>query len=596
MPMDHAELTTEQVLKRDIPWETYMTTKLITGTCLQLLRRYDNKSGSYRAALLDDDGPAYVRVFINILRDIFKEDTVEYVLALVDEMLTANPRRARLFHDQSLANEDPYEPFLSARPNPAKCVIANGGATSNGEASHSKNKITTIDDVLKGLVEWLCSQLKKPSHPSRGVPTAISCLATLLREPLVRSSFVKADGVKLLVPLISPASTQQSIQLLYETCLCVWLLSYYEPAMEYLATSRSLPRLVEVVKGSTKEKVVRVIILTLRNLVSKGTFGAHMVDLGLLQIVQSLKAQAWSDEDLLEALNQLEVSLKDNIKKLSSFDKYKQEILLGQLDWSPMHKDPTFWRENITNFEENDFQILRVLITVLETSVDARALAVACHDLSQFIQCHSAGRIIVSDLKAKEKVMKLMNHENAEVTKNALLCVQRLFLVPNPSCRCCRRARCRHRSLLSSARRGRRDPAPTTATAAARPPSSPTAAPAAPASAIPASTARRSLAADHDRSRSRSLPFRFHRPAHHARPPLPLTRQAAMRIASRRLGNRLQSRFARHGASGGASDGRSQRSAMVEAELAAAQGGSVGMMAGRQLASWRGSGITGGRR
>lgn len=55
-------------------------------------------------------------------------------------------------------------------------------------------------------------QLKKPSHPSRGIPTAISCLATLLKEPVVRSSFVQADGVKLLVPLISPASTQQSIQ------------------------------------------------------------------------------------------------------------------------------------------------------------------------------------------------------------------------------------------------------------------------------------------------------------------------------------------------------------------------------------------------
>lgn len=36
--------------------------------------------------------------------------------------------------------------------------------------------------------------------------------------------------------------------------------------------------------------------MTLRNLLSKGTFGAQMVDLGLPQIVQSLKAQAWSDE------------------------------------------------------------------------------------------------------------------------------------------------------------------------------------------------------------------------------------------------------------------------------------------------------------
>ncbi|PSR98521.1 V-type proton ATPase subunit H like [Actinidia chinensis var. chinensis] len=444
MPTEHAELTTEQVLRRDIPWETYMTTKLITGTGLQLLRRYDNRSESDRAALLDDDGPAYVHVFVSILCDIFKEETVEYVLALIDEMLTANPKRARLFYDKSLASEDTYEPFLRLlwKGNwfiqEKSCTILSmivsarsknqGGVTANGESSNSKKQLTTIDDVLKGLVEWLCVQLKNPSHPSRGIPTAITCLVTLLKEPVARSLFVQADGVKLLVPLISPASTQQSMQLLYETCLCVWLLSYYEPAIEYLATSRTLQRLIEVVKGSTKEKVVRVVILTLRNLLPKGTFGAQMVDLGLPQIVQSLKAQAWSDEDLLEALNQLEDGLKANIKKMSSFDKYKQEVLLGHLDWSPMHKDPIFWRENITKFEENDFQILRVLITILDTSGDPRALAVACFDLSQFIQYHPAGRVIVNDLKAKERVMKLMNHENPEVTKNALLCIQRLFL------------------------------------------------------------------------------------------------------------------------------------------------------------------------
>lgn len=79
-------------------------------------------------------------------------------------------------------------------------------------------------------------------------------------------------------------------------------------------------------------------------------------------------------------------------------------------------------------FENSLLQILRVLLTILDTSNDPTALAVACYDLSQFIQYHPAGRIVVSDLKAKERVMKLMNHENAEVTKNALLCVQRLFL------------------------------------------------------------------------------------------------------------------------------------------------------------------------
>ncbi|KAI0500416.1 hypothetical protein KFK09_018628 [Dendrobium nobile] len=71
--MNRAELASEEVLRRDIPWETYMTTKLISGTGLQLLRRYDNKSESQHAALLDDDGPAYVGVFVNILRDISRK-------------------------------------------------------------------------------------------------------------------------------------------------------------------------------------------------------------------------------------------------------------------------------------------------------------------------------------------------------------------------------------------------------------------------------------------------------------------------------------------------------------------------------------------
>ena len=84
------------------------------------------------------DDPVYVHVFVAILRDIFKEETVEYVLALSDEMLAAgtwklfgfllyfhltwtyllaisfvaNPKRARLFRDKSLSGEDTYEPCL----------------------------------------------------------------------------------------------------------------------------------------------------------------------------------------------------------------------------------------------------------------------------------------------------------------------------------------------------------------------------------------------------------------------------------------------------------------------------------------------------
>lgn len=439
--METQELSREKVLERVIPWETYMTAKLINGTGLQLLRRYDHRPPNVQAALLDENAAAYIRVFVGILRDITKEETLEYVVALIEEMLSANPKRARLFHDESFANEDIYLPFLrllgkknwfiqersckiltliiSARPNSKQEMDKENGSTSFRQP---------LDDVLTGLVDWLCNQLRQPSHTSRGVATAVSSLATLLREPYVRKLFVMADGVKILAPLITPASSQQYIQLLYEATLCIWLLSFYDAAVEAISSARTLPRLVDVAKSSTKEKVVRVAILTMKNLLGKCNFTSEMVDLGVPKIVQSLKLQAWSDEDLTEALSSLEEALKVSIKTMSSFDKYKQEVLSGNLDWTPIHKDASFWRENFSKFEDNDFQVLRILITILDTSKDSKTLSISCYDISQFIQNHPSGRAIALDLKAKDRIMKLMEHDNPDVRKEALICIQKLLL------------------------------------------------------------------------------------------------------------------------------------------------------------------------
>eukprot|EP00250_Pteridium_aquilinum_P026311 c32822_g1_i1 orf=135-1481(+) len=435
------ELSREEVLERVIPWETYTASKLISGTGLQLLRRYDHRQQDVKAALLEENGVAYVRLFIGILRDITKEETLEYILALIEEMLSANPKRARLFHDESFANEDIYHPFsrLLAKKNwfiqERSCKILTliiSARPKNEvqvyEATSSKQVPTALDGALKGLVDWLCNQLRRPSHPTRGIATAVSSLATLLREPYVRKLFVLADGVQFLTPLISPASSQQYIQLLYEATLCMWLLSFNDAAVEAISATHALPRLVEVAKSSTKEKVVRVAILTLRNLLGKGNFASKMVDLGLPKIVQSLKLQAWTDEDLNDGLTALEESLKVSIKTLSSFDKYKQEVLSGNLEWTPMHKDSAFWRENISKLEDNDFQVLRVIVTLLDTSRDPKTLAICCQDISQFIQGHPSGRAIVLDLKAKNRVMSLMEHDNPEVRREALLCVQKLLL------------------------------------------------------------------------------------------------------------------------------------------------------------------------
>ena len=97
----------------------------------------------------------------------------------------------------------------------------------------------------------------------------------------------------------------------------------------------------------------------------------------------------------MAALSKLEEEVAEVVKEASTFEKYRQEVLSGTLDWTPIHKDATFWRENVAKFDQQNHQVLRVVVKLMEVSREARTLAVACHDLSMFMQHHAHGKHIV---------------------------------------------------------------------------------------------------------------------------------------------------------------------------------------------------------
>lgn len=78
--------------------------------------------------------------------------------------------------------------------------------------------------------------------------------------------------------------------------------------------------------------------------------------------------QSWSDEDIPALLEEIAAMLREQAVHLSSWDKYKKEVLSGKLDWTPMHTSELFWRQNVEKFEDKDFQLLRVLLKLLESS------------------------------------------------------------------------------------------------------------------------------------------------------------------------------------------------------------------------------------
>ena len=99
--------------------------------------------------------------------------------------------------------------------------------------------------------------------------------------------------------------------------------------------------------------------------------------------------QSWEDEDVAAALEWLKEKLAEDIKLLSSWDKYKKEVLSGSLEWSPMHTSDQFWLENSPKFEERDCQVRH--FHTLKVSFEKQPCCV-CQDLLPSLTLHICQR------------------------------------------------------------------------------------------------------------------------------------------------------------------------------------------------------------
>jgi V-type H+-transporting ATPase subunit H len=242
-----------------------MTARLISDAHLQLLRRYDKRPPELQASLLDESGPAYVEAFLTVLRNVTKEETVQYILALLLQMLQDNPSRAQLLH-QLHASTDPYAIFLrllqrsdwftqdkackllvaviQSRPEKGSFTHIPSSSSQAASSSAANGPADPAEQHISGFVDWLCGQLRR--YPVSGgaaarvpqqVPSAVHALAVLLREKPVRAIFTTSGGVGLLAPLLAACTGPTHSQLAYEICLCIWQLSFHPAAVLAMSTT-----------------------------------------------------------------------------------------------------------------------------------------------------------------------------------------------------------------------------------------------------------------------------------------------------------------------------------------------------------------------
>ena len=75
----------------------------------------------------------------------------------------------------------------------------------------------------------------------------------------------------------------------------------------------------------------------------------------------------------------------DVFQDLSSYDEYVTEVRSGRLEWSPVHRSEKFWRENAAKLNDKNYELLRILITLLESTKEPLVLSVACFDLGRAV-------------------------------------------------------------------------------------------------------------------------------------------------------------------------------------------------------------------
>jgi len=301
--------------------------------------------------------------------------------------------------------------------------------TSNKSLKVLSSIIYCGDDAsVSDLLNWLSGQIGNSSKDT--IQSVLYALMAVLRHDNHRQAFfAQPQGVESLTKLLDNNS---NFQMQYQVIFCYWLLTYNTKIATEINNRYHIVKVISGVMSKTgKEKVVRVCVATLKNLLVKATNGKDnakvMVTNGIVKYLDTLKDKNWKDADLVNELGEVAEELDDLVKDMSSWDEYAAEIRSGDLHWSSVHKSEGFWRNSAVKLHENDCEILKILVSSLD-SANPTVQAVATHDIGQYVAHYKHGRRHVENMGGKNKIFTLMANENSSVRYEALSAVQKLLV------------------------------------------------------------------------------------------------------------------------------------------------------------------------
>ncbi|KAG7209553.1 hypothetical protein KM043_015632 [Ampulex compressa] len=446
-----------------IKWQSYLQSHMISMEDYDFIVGFDTSDASVREAKLKENPHQAAKTFLNLLGHVSKDQTIQYILTMIDDMLQEDRSRVEIFREHSTRKrESVWGPFLNLLNrqdgfimNMTSRIIAKLACWSHDlmEKTDLQFYLTWLKDQLKLSFEALqdtslhagvdqdtaveetkeANELHELLNPNNEyIQSVARCLQMMLRIDDYRFAFVSVDGIS---TLLSVLSGRVNFQVQYQLIFCLWVLTFNPLLAEKMNKFNVIPILADILSDSVKEKVTRIILAVFRNLIEKVEDGQvakehciAMVQCKVLKQLSILGQRKFDDEDITGDIEFLNDKLQASVQDLSSFDEYSTEVKSGRLEWSPVHKSGKFWRENASRLNEKNYELLRILVHLLETSKDALVLSVASFDVGEYVRHYPRGKHVIEQLGGKQRVMQLLGHEDPNVRYEALLAVQKLMV------------------------------------------------------------------------------------------------------------------------------------------------------------------------
>ncbi|XP_045451702.1 V-type proton ATPase subunit H isoform X1 [Melitaea cinxia] len=319
------QIRASEIRQSQINWQSYLQSQMITQRDHDFIVNLDQRG---QKDLPDKNPEACADVFLNLLTHISKDNTIQYVLVLIDDILSEDKSRVKIFRNARHGNV--WQPFLnllnrqdefvqhmtariiaklacwhpqlmeksdlhfylswlkdqlkmnaevvSAELEHAEKVMLEHEKHNFSEKhiKHQKEKSVENADPSQEKYSSLYSSfdvLKSHQDLPPGlhknndyIQSVARCLQMMLRVDEYRFAFLSVDGISTLLSILA---SRVNFQVQYQLVFCLWVLTFNSLLAEKMNKFNAIPILADILSDSVKEKVTRIVLAVFRNLIEK---------------------------------------------------------------------------------------------------------------------------------------------------------------------------------------------------------------------------------------------------------------------------------------------------------------------------------------